>query len=393
LLFLPIGVGVPGSAKDCGQRPRRVVLVDNDANRAWGYLLLMPSEELVLHQDYNRQQLHDLFEPETPFTPQAGSWGLHGIVRLARRPGDFVVIVTFGRSQGEHTFDEGISAEGILRWQSQPQQGLADRTVQDFIAHNEDRNAIYLFLRTAARARGTPRDYTYLGRLKYAGHDRERERPVHFAWQLLEWPIPVEVMSRMNLTLEPDDDRAAISATLRTGTARSFGQLVEEPAPVQQAMRGESTRSFQASKRSRRPEHEDRALGLAGELLILERERQALIVAGHPELAGQVVHTAAKEGDGAGFDISSFFHDGRRKFVEVKTTTGAKEADFFISANEVAFALECPESYELCRVFDYDRESNSGRYYVVPGSTFRSLRLTPTQFRIGQLTDPWPDAT
>jgi hypothetical protein len=60
----------------------------------------MPIEELALYRAYSRKQIHDLFEPETPFTPQAGSWGLHGIVRLARRPGDFVLMVTFGRAKG-----------------------------------------------------------------------------------------------------------------------------------------------------------------------------------------------------------------------------------------------------------------------------------------------------
>jgi hypothetical protein len=124
---------------------------------------------------------------------------------------------------------------------------------------------------------------------------------------------------------------------------------------------------------------------LAGELLVLERERRALIAMGRLELAEQVMHTAVIEGDGAGFDVASFFPDGRRKYIEVKTTTGSKEADFFISANEVAFATTCPEGYELCRVFDYDPASNSGRCYVVPGALFQSLKLTPTQFRVGQL--------
>lgn len=142
----------------------------------------MPQNELLLHQAYSREQIHDLFDPGTPFTPQAGSWGLHGIIRIPGRPGDFVLIVTFGRSQGEHTFDEGISSEGILRWQSQPQQGLADRVIRELIAHNEDRTSVYLFLRTGARVRGVPRGYTYLGPLKYIGHDNERERPVYFAW-------------------------------------------------------------------------------------------------------------------------------------------------------------------------------------------------------------------
>lgn len=340
----------------------------------------MPPEELVPYREYSRRQIHDLFEPNTPFTPQTGSWGLHGIVRLARRPSDFVLIVTFGRSQGEHTFDEGISTEGILRWQSQPQQSLADRTVRELTAHDEDRNTIYLFLRTQARAHGTPLDYTYLGPLKYVSHDTERERPVHFAWQLLQWPIPSEALARMGLTLELDGERKAAP----TASRPTPGQLAEEATPQQRGMRGESTRNFRASKRGRRPEHENRALGLAGEHLVLERERQALIAAGHPELAEQVVHTALIEGDGAGFDIASFFPDGRRKYVEVKTTTGSKEADFFISASEVAFALTCPENYELCRVFDYDHASNNGRCYTVPGTLFKTLKLMPTQFRVGQ---------
>lgn len=346
----------------------------------------MPTEELMLYRDCSRKQIHDLFEPETPFTPQAGSWGLHGIVRLARRPGDFVLIVTFGRSQGEHTFDESISTEGILRWQSQPRQGVADKTVRELIAHDEDRNTVYLFLRTAPRVHGVPSDYTYLGLLKYVGHDTERERPVHFAWQLLQWPIPPAVLARMDLTLEQEGGGSPEASITRPITdVRGPGELVEEPPPQQQTARGESTRSFRASKRGRRSEREDRALGLAGELLVLERERRALIAVGRPELADQVMHTAVIEGDGAGFDVASYFPDGRRKYIEVKTTSGSKEADFFISANEVAFATTCPESYVLCRVFDYDHASNSGRCYTVPGALFQTLKLTPTQFRVGQL--------
>ena len=111
-----------------------------------------------------------------------------------------------------------------------------------------------------------------------------------------------------------------------------------------------------------------------------------LTAAGRPELAEQVIHTAIVEGDGAGFDIASFLPDGSRKYVEVKTTTGPKEADFFISANEVAFAIACLDSYELCRVFDYDRQSDSGRCFTIPGTLFQTLTLTATQFRVGQLT-------
>ncbi|HDR4901647.1 DUF3883 domain-containing protein [Bacillus wiedmannii] len=44
------------------------------------------------------------------------------------------------------------------------------------------------------------------------------------------------------------------------------------------------------------------------------------------------------EGDGVGFDISSFDLDDNPKYIEVKTTSGGKGTPFMISANEVAFS-------------------------------------------------------
>ena len=84
---------------------------------------------LRLHEDYGREDVHDIFDPDSTFTPQAGTWGLQGIIMIPDRPGDFVFFVTFGRREGEHEFDEGISTEGVLRWQSKPQQRLNDPQV------------------------------------------------------------------------------------------------------------------------------------------------------------------------------------------------------------------------------------------------------------------------
>ena len=69
------------------------------------------------------------------------------------------------------------------------------------IRHDEDRHSIYLFLRATARE-GAPTPYTYLGQLKYIEHDQERERPVHFIWQLLDWPMSSAVLGRMGLRLD-----------------------------------------------------------------------------------------------------------------------------------------------------------------------------------------------
>jgi hypothetical protein len=42
----------------------------------------MPS--LVLYENHTRNEVHDLFDPTSAFTPQAGTWGLQGIVEMVR---------------------------------------------------------------------------------------------------------------------------------------------------------------------------------------------------------------------------------------------------------------------------------------------------------------------
>jgi hypothetical protein len=166
-------------------------------------------------------------------------------------------------------------------------------------------------------------------------------------------------------------------------TAESYS-LAEEAPPSTTANvlgDGEPTREFRAARRRRPSEAETRALGEAGELLVLEHERRRLLEAGRGDLADRVVHTAKVEGDGSGFDILSFFPDGRPKFVEVKTTTGPKDTDFLISANEVAFSATHPDDYELCRVFAYSARANVGHCYTITGDIAKWLRLSATEYR------------
>jgi hypothetical protein len=103
--------------------------------------------------------------------------------------------------------------------------------------------------------------------------------------------------------------------------------------------------------------------------------------AGRADLAAKVSHTSVVEGDGAGYDIRSFFPDGRPKYIEVKTTTGPKNADFLISRNEVAFSVHHRDSFELCRVFSYDSIINAAGSYSIFGDVSEKLELTETQYR------------
>ncbi len=55
--------------------------------------------ELRLWEAYDRREVHDIFSPNTTFVPQAGTWGLQGIVRVPDHLGDYVFFVTFGQSK------------------------------------------------------------------------------------------------------------------------------------------------------------------------------------------------------------------------------------------------------------------------------------------------------
>ena len=75
-------------------------------------------EQLILYENYSRKDVHDIFAPDTPFTPSRGAWGMQGIIKIPDRPKDFIFFVTYGQQQGEHVFEEGITENGVLSYLS-----------------------------------------------------------------------------------------------------------------------------------------------------------------------------------------------------------------------------------------------------------------------------------
>ncbi|MBI4282137.1 MAG: DUF3427 domain-containing protein [Chloroflexi bacterium] len=324
---------------------------------------------LTLYQDYSRSDIHDIFAPDTPFHSQRGSWGLQGIVSIPDRQGDFVFFVTYGQEQAGHVFDEGVTEDGVLTWQSQPRQHLDTPMIRQLIQHNELYNSIYLLLRTSG-----DRKYTYVGKLKYISHDSLRENPVRFQWQILDWDIPSNVLPRLELTLQPASNQP-VSMVSNT--------LIPTPPPTPRFRTGNTTNTFQSVRISDHSERDarNRELGRAGELLVLQYERDELIAAGKPELAGHVRHVAEEEGDGAGYDILSYTAAGKAKYIEVKTTRGLPTTSFHLTSNEVAFSRTHSEYSYLYRVYGYDSSSNLGYFYSVQGDVSKSFDLTPTSYR------------
>lgn len=119
---------------------------------------------------------------------------------------------------------------------------------------------------------------------------------------------------------------------------------------------------------------------MLGELLVFDYIHTQFINAGRHDLAEKIIHTSVVEGDGAGYDIRSFKEDGSPLYLEVKTTKGGINSDFFISPNELAFSEEHSSSYQLIRVYEYNSSTNSGKFYKVEGNLNKKLNLKPVQY-------------
>ena len=331
-------------------------------------------KNLELWSEYSREQIHGIFSPETKFTPQAGTWGLHGIIPVPNRQGDWVFIVTYGNKQGEHTFDESITEDGVLSWQSQPRMDFNSAAIQAFINHDDRVNNIHLFLRANDK-----NPYGYFGRLGYLTHDSERQNPVYFQWQILDWEPPVEFIDKVGINLIKSEPTESSQSEIVLINQLVF---VDKPDPKPRSA-GVKTSEFRSRKS---PDYglmdsRNKKLGLEGELFILDQEIRMLKEAGRSDLAEKVVHISVVEGDGAGHDIKSFDLDGNPKYIEIKTTKGSASTPFFISPNELEYSKQHPKGYHLYRLYEFDPHTKVGKVIVLRGNLSDQINLIPTQYR------------
>lgn len=122
----------------------------------------------------------------------------------------------------------------------------------------------------------------------------------------------------------------------------------------------------------------NRALGKAGEELILEHERATLTNNGRRDLAKQIRWVSIEDGDGAGYDIASFESDGRTKLIEVKTTNGWERTPFHISRNELSVAEARRDEWCLTRLWNFSREPKA---FELRPPLERHVLLTATSFQ------------
>lgn len=94
-------------------------------------------------------------------------------------------------------------------------------------------------------------------------------------------------------------------------------------------------------------------LGDRGELIVLEEEKQILREGNLPDLA-KMVELVSEKDDSAGYDILSYeLRDGKKKYIEVKSTTGTTSDPIVINltSNEYQKGKEL-ENYYIYVVFE-----------------------------------------
>ena len=128
--------------------------------------------------------------------------------------------------------------------------------------------------------------------------------------------------------------------------------LRHRPPPDELDQRLSIARKFDAAVRAER----NRALGRAGEERVLANERARLTGVGRTDLANSVRWVSEEDGDGAGYDIASFYPEGRPRLIEVKTTNGWKRTPFHITRNELAVAENRPHEWCLLRLWNFARQ-------------------------------------
>lgn len=121
---------------------------------------------------------------------------------------------------------------------------------------------------------------------------------------------------------------------------------------------------------------EHKETGDAGEELVKQYEKQALIAAGRPDLAAQVEIVK----DGTGYDIRSFTAEGAYRYIEVKTTIAAAVTPFYYTINEYLFAERHLGQYLIYRLYHFDDETNTADFYVLD-TPLQRLLLQPIVYK------------
>jgi hypothetical protein len=125
---------------------------------------------------------------------------------------------------------------------------------------------------------------------------------------------------------------------------------------------------------------DNKQIGDTGERIVVNYEQNLLREAGLPELVERVEHTAKIQGDGVGYDVLSFYPDGREKYIEVKSTQKMMHSSFFITHNELDFLRKHQEQAFIYCITE--ATSNEPKLAIYTAEQFLQFaQLTPAEYK------------
>ncbi|WP_339429123.1 DUF3883 domain-containing protein [Pseudomonas taetrolens] len=203
----------------------------------------------------------------------------------------------------------------------------------------------------------------------------QAQSATHVAYGVVDQPI-----------LSPPPNNGFDSSNSTYGGTRSPTKRKAKPPTT-----GEVKGTYSRKRDYLQEATDNQNLGLAGELLVFERERLRVHAEHGEQYVSQVVHVSLTEGDGAGYDIRSVRETGSGitpYYLEVKTTSGDANTAFFISENEVNFAAANPQSFELVRVHSLGNGKSKHYDYRLSGYELLGLPRTPVSYRVNVGIEP-----
>lgn len=177
-------------------------------------------------------------------------------------------------------------------------------------------------------------------------------------------------------------DQAALTTVQQLAVAPTlsdFSSVRAEAPPKNHDVKEDVPPAFRAVKRDYlEREARNQSLGLAGEEFVLQFEHWRLVQLGEKKLADRVEHVSKSKGDGLGYDVLSFEGNGEERFIEVKTTTFARETPFFVSRGELALSKMAQSQFHLYRLFEFRK---APRLFDLTGALDQHCVLDPVTYR------------
>lgn len=335
------------------------------------------STKPILLSKYNRKEISQLFEPDSKFTAGSGRWGISGIIKLKNDTDDLIFIVTIEKPHSGNPYEDSLTDDGLLLWETQKKMDVDSLFVNRLRAHDHNASNIHLFLRYQEKT-----DYTYLGLLAYEWYDQFSTEPVRFKWRLLNNQAVKNFKHIQNVSSAPQN-LAADEQSEKFDVNAMTGQLVDFPKAkesnkISKKRKGNLNGELQPDWAS--ADERNRTLGDRGEQLVMKFEEDKLKKLGHFDLAAKIERVSLTN-CAAGYDIKSFDEQGSEIFIEVKTTKSGLHTPFYISPNELLVSAENKHKYYLYRIHEFDLKKNKYRLYISKGSVGDTFLLQPTNFK------------